>query len=346
MDSTFLGIELARWLECLFYLVGAFIVGKFLSFLSTRILRKAVKRTKNRLDDIILAVVEKPLVLVILGTGAGIGLGRLGLEGAAALWSGRVVGVFMTLAVAWAVDRALESLVREYAAPAAGRAGGKLRESLVPLFRNGMRFLIWSLAVLIALTNAGYDVGALLAGLGIGGVAVAFAAKDTIANLFGSVSIFVDKSFALGDRIKVAGYDGTIKEIGIRTSRLATLDNRVVTVPNATFAASPIENVSSEPSTRVAQTIELDPGIGHELARRALAILLEAAAAQDGLGEGTVAALSGFARNCLQVTFIVFIRKGADYFGTLSALNLEVLRRFEEAGVELARPLLPAAPKA
>jgi len=345
LGLTFLGIELGRWAECLAYLLGGLLVGKIVSLFSSRALRRSAARTKRKLDDIVLSVAERPLVLILVLTGADIGQSRLGLEGKAALWSSRAIGMFMTLAVAWAVDRGLTAIIRSYFVPAAEKAGSKLRDTFLPLFKNVAQALIWSLAVLVALTNAGYDVGAIIAGLGIGGVAVAFAAKDTIANLFGSLSVFIDHPFALGDRIKVAGFDGTVKEIGLRTSRLSTLDNRLVTVPNAAFASGTIENVSAEPSTRIVQTIEIAPGAGSAGAQRALAALLEAAEAQSGLDPGTIAALAGFGRGSFLITFIVFINKGADYWGTLSALNLEVLRRFEAAGLDLAQPLLPPAPK-
>ncbi len=337
-DTMFLGIDLDHWFVCALYVAGAFLAGKLIAFVSSRILRGIAAKTKNRVDDIVLAVVEKPLVFIVFMIGVGLGVGRLGLEGEAALWTGRVVGILTTFAIAWAVDKGVDAIIREYLVPAVAKSESKLDDQFLPLLRNMARGLIWALAFLIALKNAGYDVGALLAGLGIGGVAVALAAKDTLSNLFGSVSIFVDRPFAIGDRIKVAGFDGTIKEIGIRTSRLTTLDNRVVTIPNATFSSGAIENVSSEPSTKVAQSLELSPEIGHEGASKAIAILLEVASAQEGLDAGTVAALAGFGQYSLKLTFVVFIKKGADYFGTLSATNLEVLRRFAEAGIELARP--------
>jgi MscS family membrane protein len=345
LERTFLGIELGHWAECIAYMAGGLIVGKLVSFLSSRALRRLAARTKSKMDDIILSVAERPLVLILVMAGAGIGLGRLGLEGKVALWSGRVIEICTTLAIAWAVDRGVAAIIRAYLVPAAEKAGSKLRDSFLPLFKNVAQVLIWALAVLVALTNAGYDVGALVAGLGIGGVAVAFAAKDTIANFFGSLAVFIDKPFALGDRIKVLGYDGVIKEIGIRTSRLTTLENRVVTIPNSAFASGAIEDVSAEPNTRVAQTIEISPAAGFEGAQRAIALLREAADALPGLDSGTVAALSGFGRGSLQLSFIVFINRGADYFGTLSAVNLEVLRRFEAAGIELAQPTAPPAPK-
>ena len=85
-----------------------------------------------------------------------------------------------------------------------------------PILRKGLRSAVWALGVIMALKNAGQDVGALLAGLGIGGLALAMAAKDFVSNIFGGITVFVDKPFRVGDRIQISGYDGNIEEIGIR----------------------------------------------------------------------------------------------------------------------------------
>lgn len=107
---------------------------------------------------------------------------------------------------------------------------------------------------IVALNNAGYDVGALIAGLGIGGLALAMAARDTVSNVFGGFTIFTDRPFTLNDRIKVSGFDGTVDEIGIRSTRLRTLAGTLVTIPNSTFSESAVENVSAEPSRKVVMT--------------------------------------------------------------------------------------------
>jgi MscS family membrane protein len=338
LDYAIAGIDLSRWVIAFAYIVGSFIVGKLIAFISSHILRRLASKTKSKIDDIILAVVEKTLVFVILVLGIGVGVGKLGLDEKASLWMARIVGVLTTLAVAWVLDRGMDAIITEYLIPVVEKSESKLDDQLLPIVRKTARILIWALAILIALKNAGYDVGALIAGLGIGGAALALAAKDTLANLFGSIAVFMDRPFAVGDRIKVAGFDGTVKEIGIRTSRISTLDNRIVTIPNSIFASGAIENVSSEPNTKVSETIELSPEIGHEGAERAIAILREIAASNPGLDAGTVASLSSFGQYALKVSFVVFIKKSADYFETLNRLHLDIMRRFAEAGIEFARP--------
>jgi MscS family membrane protein len=335
---TFLGKSAEQWLLALAYAAGGLVVGLVASWIFKNLLRRTFARTKTRIDDIVLASVARPAVAVIVFLGLRLGIGSLAPEPGVALWAARAIALLIAGSVAWAAARLLDGIIAEYLVPFVAGTESNLDDQLLPILRKAVKLLIWTMALLFAIKELGYDIGALLAGLGIGGVAIALAAKDTLSNFFGGVAVFIDKPFMINDRVKVAGYDGTVIDIGIRTSRLRTLDNRIVTLPNALFAAGGIENVSSEPSTKVPYLLELDPAIGPEGAERAIAALLEAAASVEGLDEGTAAALTGFGEYSYKVTFVAFVRKGADYLATLNDLNLEILRRFAAAGVGFARP--------
>jgi MscS family membrane protein len=338
LEYDFLGKPAELWFAALAYSIGGLVVGLLVSWVSKNTLRRVFSKTKTRMDDILLASIAKPLIAVIVLIGIRMGIDVLTLEPGVAPWINKAITILITCAVAWALAKLLDGLIEEYLVPYVRKTEGNLDDQLLPLIRNVMNVLIWIIAMLFAIREAGYDIGALLAGLGIGGVAIALAAKDTLSNFFGSVAVFIDKPFMINDRIKVGGYDGNIIEIGIRTSRLRTLDNRIVTLPNSMFTAGAIENVSSEPSTKVPYVLELDRSIGHEGVERAISILRKVAADAPGLDAGTVAALTGLGQTGFNVTFIVFLRKDADYFGSLSALNLEILRRFSLEGIEFARP--------
>jgi MscS family membrane protein len=338
LNSTFLGKPAEQWLVGLAYIVGGLVVGLIASWLFKNVLSLVFSKTKTRVDDILLAATAKPIVAILMIVGIRMGIDTLTLEPGVAPWVDKGVSILIAFAVAWAIAKLLDGIVQEYLVPYVQNSEGSLDDQLLPILRKAVNIVVWIIAVVFAIKEAGYDIGAILAGLGIGGVAIALAAKDTLSNFFGSLAIFIDKPFMINDRVKVAGFDGTIVEIGIRTSRLKTLDNRIVTLPNSVFAAGAIENVSSEPSTKVASVIELDAAIGHEGAARAVAILREIADSLPGLDEGAVASLSGFGESSYKVTFIVFIRKDEDYFGVLNSLNLETLRRFEEAGIALSTP--------
>jgi MscS family membrane protein len=342
MDSilgmTFLGKPAEQWLTALAYIVGGFIVGIVVSWIFRNIFRRIFSKTKTRVDDILLAAVEKPIVAIIVFLGIRMGIDVLTVEPGVAPWVNKVVTILIAGAVAFALQRLLDGLIEEYLVPYVQKTEGNLDDQLLPILRKMVNIVVWIIAVVFAIKEAGYDIGAILAGLGIGGVAIALAAKDTLSNFFGSVAIFIDKPFMINDRVKVAGYDGTIVEIGIRTSRLKTLDNRVVTLPNMLFAAGAIENVSSEPATKVSSVIQLDTAVGYEGAKRAIDILKEIGDTTSGLEKGAVASLMAFGESSFDITFIVFVKKGADYFGTINAVNLEVLKRLEQANLSLAFP--------
>jgi len=338
LDNELFGNSLERWSIAVAFVVGGFIVGKLVSWISTNILKRISVKTKNRVDDIVLAVAERPLVLIISVAGIALGVDWLELESATAVWVDKAFIVLATVVGTWTLARIIDAIMDEYLVPLAKKSEGTLDDQLMPLLRKGLKTLLWTLAILFALRNVGYDVGALLAGLGLGGVAVALAAKDTLSNLFGSVAVFIDHPFKINDRIKICGYDGTVIEIGIRTSRLKTLDNRIVTIPNATFASSPIENVSSEPNTKVVQTLDLARTNSPSKLEEAVALLKVAGAETEGTDGVPAAGVSAFGEYSYRITFVFYVKKGADYVATVNAVNLEVLRRFEAAGVAFAYP--------
>jgi MscS family membrane protein len=338
LGMTFLGILVSTWLTALAYIVGGIVLGFLLSWIFKNILSRLFARTKTRIDDILLAAIDKPIVAIVVFLGIRMGVDVLTVEPGVAPWVSKIIAILIAGAVAWAIAKLLDGVIEEYLVPYVAKTEAALDDQLLPILRKAAKFVIWTIAAVFAIKEAGYDIGAILAGLGIGGVAIALAAKDTLSNFFGSVAVLIDRPFMINDRVKVAGFDGTIVEIGIRTSRLKTLDNRIVTLPNSVFTGGAIENVSSEPSTKVPYVLELDPSVGLEGVERALGILKEIAASLEGLGEGTVAALTGFGPCSFKVTFVVFVDKGADYFGTLNALNLDILRRFSESGISFAKP--------
>ncbi len=118
-----------------------------------------------------------------------------------------------------------------------------LKKYVGPLW-NVARFFVWSCVILVLVNNLGFDVSSLLAGLGLGGVALALAAQDMLSNAFGSLTIFLDKPFKLGDHIKVDTHEGEVLAIGLRSTRLRTKAKTLITIPNKILASVPVENFS------------------------------------------------------------------------------------------------------
>ncbi len=128
---------------------------------------------------------------------------------------------------------------------------------IIPLISRTARILVVMLGTLFALQNLGVNVMSVLAGLGVGGLALALAAKDTAANLFGSIMIFLDRPFKLGDTVIVGGVEGDVEEIGFRCTRIRTFYDSVVSIPNSEVANSKIDNMGLRRYRRTNTTIGL-----------------------------------------------------------------------------------------
>ena len=338
-DKTFYGNTVLEWAIALLIILGGAIVAKIFYFILKNVVGALTKKTKTRLDDIILDMVEEPVVLAIILGGVWYALKRLEFPEEADVWIGHAFQFVVTLNIAWMITRLFDALFKEYLVPLAEKSDTDLDDQLLPIVRKGTKLVVWSLAVIVALDNAGYNVGAALAGLGIGGIALAMASKDTVANMFGGLTVLTDGPFKLNDRVRIAGFDGTIKEIGLRSTRLVTLEGRVVTIPNAKFADSAVENVTMEPGRKVVSTIGLTYDMKPEQMRKAMEILKEIAGANEGLDqEKTLVAFSGFGDFSMNLLFIYWIEKDADILDTQTAINLTILDRFVENGLDMAFP--------
>lgn len=243
MRTSFLGFELWQ----IFALSLLLLIAMFASRLTHVIVRQRLGRWLQRARVVppegLLRDLARPLGWLV---GAGLFLLflpelRLGISSARIL---AVAARVMAAVSAAVLGYRLVDLLAVYLANRAARTDTKMDDQLVVLVRKTLRVIVVGIGVLFVLQNLHVDVTSLLAGLGIGGLALALAAKDTAANLFGSFTIFIDAPFYIGDWIKAAGVEGTVMEIGLRSTRIRTFASSVVTVPNSALATATIENFS------------------------------------------------------------------------------------------------------
>jgi MscS family membrane protein len=251
---------------------------------------------------------------------------------------GIVYHILIAINVTWLIARLIDAVIGEYIVPLAEKTESSLDDQIIPVVRKGMRSVIWILGIIVALNNAGYDVGALIAGLGIGGLALAMAAKDSVANIFGGIMIFTDKPFKVGDRIKINGFDGSITEVGIRTSRMRTLEGRLVTIPNSQFTGDMVENVSAEPTRKVVLNLGLTYNTNANQMEQGIDLLKEIANKNEAVNNDYLVAFNAFGDFSLGLIFIYYINKGSDILNTQTAINLEILKQFKENDLEMAFP--------
>ena len=339
IEKTFYGNTVGEWFIALAIIFGSVLVSKLLYWAISKFVKKLTAKTKTRLDDIIIDMAEEPLAFAVVIIGIWYGLHTLHFPEFVDVWLGHIYYLLIIFNIAWLITRLFDALLEEYLVPLSQKSETDLDDVLLPVARKGVKIAVWVIAVIVGMNNAGYDVGALIAGLGIGGLAFALAAQDTVANLFGGFTIFTDKPFTIGERIKIDGFDGTVAEIGIRSTRIKTLEGRTVTIPNKTFASNPIENVSSEPTRKVVLNLGLTYEMSDAQLQQAMDILQEIATGnQEMIEENTPISFNAFGDFALNILFIYYIRKSADILGTQTKINLEIYKKFNEASLDFAFP--------
>jgi len=339
LDNAWYGNTIAEWLLSLAIILGAIIVTRVLHWFFKTQVRKLTSRTRSNLDDIIIDTLEEPVMMGVVVVGIYWGLERLHMSDPVQLWVNRLYHVLTVINVTWFIARFADALMRQYLAPLAERSDNSLDDHIVPIIRRGVKLVIWIMGIVVALDNAGYDVGALLAGLGIGGVAMALAAKDFVANIFGGLTVYADKPFKVGDRIQVGGYDGHVTDIGLRSTKIRTSAGRMVTIPNFKFTDSFVENVTAEPSRRIEITLNLSYDTSPEKIKEATTILTAIIADKRSVLESECnASFSKWNESSLGITFIYFIKAGNDFWIIQDEVNRAILQQFNEAGLHFAPP--------
>ncbi len=337
-DTALWGNPLAEWLQALGYILGSLVMARVVYALFKRVLKRWATRTSTKWDDVVVDQIEEPIAMGIVILGFWLGYDHLHFGEGVDNFMEHVFQVLIAVDVTWMVARLLDSVVSTVILHLDERSDSSMVSQFGPILQKTLRSLVWTLGIISGLTNAGYDVGALLAGVGIGGLALAMAAKDFVANIFGGITIFVDKPFTLGDRVKVNGIDGFVKEIGIRSTRIQTLENRLVTIPNHQFTDQVVENVTAEPSRKVTVVLGLTYDTTPERIEEALALLTDIVVRNPNTEEDHTIWFSGFGDFSLNLTAIYHIRKGGHWAHVPGEVNLAILNKFNEAGLDFAFP--------
>ncbi len=165
----------------------------------------------------------------------------------------QVFQVYLIIRIAYKLADAVGTFLQR----AAQKTDTSLDDQLVPLARKSLKIMVIVLGGLIALQSFGFNVVSLLAGLGLGGLALALAAQDTAANVFGSITIFLDKPFQVGDLIEVSGTKGIVEEIGFRSTSIRSQYNSLITIPNSVMAKEKIDNLGVRNSHRIKHVVGL-----------------------------------------------------------------------------------------
>ena len=225
----------------------------------------------------------------------------------------------------------------------ADSTGNTIDNILAPLVGKTLRVFIVIIGGILIIQNlTGVQIGPLLASLGIGGIAVALAAKDTIANFFGTLTILFDKPFQVGERILIDSYDGVVEDVGFRSTRIRTLTGHLVTIPNEKLVNTGLENISKRPHIRWLTNITVTYDTPPEKVEKAVSILRQILDNHEGMHPDFPPRVyfNGFNDWSLNIMMIAWFHP-ADYWVMQEWQQrtcLQILNRFNEEGIDFAFP--------
>lgn len=249
------GNSTSRYLIAAMFLVGAVIVRGVVTRVVFGILRKVASRTGTTLDDKLFPALASPVGALIVFLGVLAALKVLKLSPASSEAVAYASALAFSLLVFWLFLRAFNTLLEHMQEVATARKLGVA--AFMPWIRKTLLAIFFVFGVLLVAQSLGADVKAFLAGLGIGGLAMALAAQDTIANLFGSVVVAIDQPFKIGETVRIGAHTGLVEDIGLRSTKLRNPDKSITIVPNRTVATEAVTNLSRFTQRRVEQVISL-----------------------------------------------------------------------------------------
>lgn len=318
-------------------LAVTFVVATVARFVFRNQLRRLAERSSTMLDDILLDTLDRPIYWIIITAGAHISLGTLVLPKRGAQFIEHTSVVVITLFVTWALTNLVSAMRLHYVDPITEKSESKLDDQVVPIIEKTIKAGLWMFATLIVFSNLGYDILSLITGLGIGGIAIAMAAQDTLSNVFGSVTIFADQPFQVDDLITVEGHTGVVDEVGLRTSRLRTADGVMITIPNSAMVAGPVINHTVEGKRRKQIVLGLVYDTTAEQLKAAMQGACEVVEAHVHTRDVSVGFVN-FADSALEIAIRFGVPESEDYGRVCSEVNLALKERFDREGWGMAFP--------
>jgi len=339
--STLAAQDLSELLAAAAILIAAALLGRLTIFVLDRYLRGIARKTENTLDDMLLQIVRRPILAFFLLAGVAMALQQLSfLPPAWISLAGNAIYVGFIVTGYVLFYRLIGGFTGWYATTMARRTKTSLDDQFIPFFRRLLLITLTAIIFIMLLQHFGYEITAFVATLGVGSLAVALAAQSTFSDMINGFIIMVDRPFRIGDRIELRDLNtwGDVVDIGLRSTRVLTRDNRMIIVPNTTIGKSLVVN-HSYPDThyRIQTVVGLAYGTDIEEARQ---VMVKAVRSEDWvMKEKPVEALFlEFGDSALVFRVRCWIRSYVDTRRVLDKLNTCLYHALNEAGIDIPFP--------
>jgi len=334
-DIVFLGWQLWQWFAFLVFIVLSYLVALVPTWFAGLLLRRRNTETSRRLGQFIVSPVRILLWILLIRMWTRIIGPSVTLRGVFQS------GLLLIFAFTWASIRLID-IVFDWWAEYLRKSGREGATVLLEPTKTASKIVITLIAVIVWLDNMGFDVGALIAGLGVGGIAVALAAQDTIKNFIGSIIILLDKPYLVGQRIAVKGHDGVVEEIGLRSTKMRLLNGHQATIPNGEMAGGDIENIGRRPHIRRLTSIPITYNTPLEKIEKAVVIIQQILDNHEGMHPEFPPRVyfNEFNPASLNILFVCWYHP-PDYWRFLEfsqRVNMQIMREFRKEGIKFALP--------
>lgn len=340
LQYSYFGNTLQNYLIAIGIFITSIIIAVILRFVIVGILNKYAKKTKTKLDDTLLDIVNKVFVAIIIIGGLYFGLSALAFPENIWTYIEKGVQVAFIFKIFQGITILTDFVIANYLIKLLHLRKGFDIE-LSKMLTRTIKVVIWVIAASMVLNLFGYDIGALIAGLGIGGLAIALAAQDPLSNFFSSLSIIADKPFKVEDVIKFGDIEGVIKDIGMRTTRIETFFGTIISVPNSTLAKANVENMSKRETRRADGKIGLVYHTPTTKIKKAVSIIKDIIKKEKNAQGDHRAFFTEFDDSSLRIEYTYYVKNPTDYgffLETKDRVNRNIKKAFEKEGIEMAFP--------
>lgn len=338
-----LDIPLLNWVTALFVLFIFVVAQRVLVRFYHRITQSLADRTESSVDDLLFAAAEKPaywliLLIGILSTVHVLNPPKSDFPLLSPIdHTVRITAIVLAI---WFLWRLIEGSVANLTSKAT-RSESALDTQILPFVAKTLKAFLIITGVLVIAQNLGYSISGLIASLGIGGIAVAMAARDTIANIFGSLMILIDRPFSIGHWIRTKDFEGIVEEIGFRSTRIRTFSKTLVNVPNSILANMIIDNVNAMPKRRISMRIGLTYDTSPAKLTAAINGIEEIFKNHTGIDQDFfMVKFDEFADSSLSLLLYYFTKstQWQEHLQVRQEVNLQVMELLEHLELEFAFP--------
>jgi MscS family membrane protein len=341
MNNLYYGNTALEWIIAGTLILLSLVAGKTIYWLFKNIAGPVIRRSGREFIDIVVDMVEEPVVFIVVLVGIRYSVETLNLSDEASLNVDYALSFIVTLTITWLVTRLYNALHKRYFVPLAEKTETTLDDHLLPLFRKGFNSVVWVLGIIIALNNAGYNVAPILAGLGIGGLAFALSVQHTFGNILSGLLIYTDGHFKIGDRIQLRGHwgevDGVVTDIGLRTTTVRTrYEGRDVNIPNSYLTDRDVVNVETENGRQLFAIYKLAHDTVPEKVKTFIDILEDAVRSTAGTKEKIVTGLVTVNEIGLDVMLLYWIDDDVSKLHTRTEINLKILEGMNREDIHFA----------